>query len=185
MWSSGLRARLGVRHLVVGALALIVVAVATLALLSGRSPSGPAPEGRSLGAQAPGFSLASLQSPGSTVALGSPDGRVTVITFFASWCTDCRKDIGVLADTSRHLGRTVRFVGVDVADTRSAALTLVRSAHLDYPVGVDPERKVSILYQIPGLPSAVFVNGTGHVVGDVVGAITKQELMSWVQRAEA
>lgn len=180
--------QLGARPLIVGALVAVVVAVAALALIPGRSPTGPAPppEGPGPGTQAPSFTLAALQSSASVVSFGKPDGRPTVLTFFGSWCVDCRQDVSVLATASRQLGSSVNFVGVDVADTRSAGFALVRSARMAYPVGFDPQKHVSrSLYDLYGLPATVFVNGRGQLVHTVVGAITQPVLAQWVSRAEA
>lgn len=175
------------RHLIVAALVAVVIAVAGLALLSGRSPDGPPPppEGPAPGSMAPGFSVASLANSSAKVSFGKSNGKPTVLTFFGSWCTNCRKDVGVLAKASRQLAGTVNFVGVDVADTRSAGTALVRAAGIDYPVAFDPEREVSALYDFYGLPAAVFVNGKGRLVHTVVGAITQVELDNWVSHAEA
>lgn len=180
------RARRGARQALIGAVVAVVVALGVLAVLSQRSPSGLPPEGPRAGALAPGFSLTNLRAGGPPVTLGRPDGRPTVVTFFASWCPHCRADIRVLAAASHRMGATVRFVGVDVADSPSAMLALVHAAGLDYPIGSDPSRRVSgALYRLVGLPSAVFVNGTGHVVGHVLGAISASELTAWVRRAQA
>ncbi|MGH9070963.1 MAG: TlpA family protein disulfide reductase [Acidimicrobiales bacterium] len=176
------------RHLVIGGLAGVVVAVAALAVLAGRSPSGPPlpAEGPAVGSAAPSFTLSNLANPGSQVKLGNPDGRPTVLTFFGSWCPNCHKDVGVLSKASRQFGNSVNFVGVDVADTRSAGLSLVRSAGIDYPVAFDPQRQVSgSLYRLVGMPSTVFVNSKGKLIHTVLGAITAVELTNWVSRSEA
>lgn len=170
------------------ALVAVVVVIAALAVFSGSSPNGPPlpAEGPTPGAQAPSFSLTSLQDPGSQVSFGKLDGRPTVLSFFASWCPNCRKDVGVLATASRQLGSSVNFVGIDVADTRSAGTAMVRSGSIYYPVAFDPERQVSAdLYRFVGMPSTVFVNSRGQLVHTVLGAITQVELENWVSRSEA
>ncbi len=169
----------------VGALVIVVIAITITAVLSGRSPKGSAlpPEGPRGGAPAPSFSLTGLRHPTTLVSLGKPNGRPTVVSFFASWCPNCHKDVGVLAKARRQLAASVNFVGVDVADSRSAGVALVRSAGMTYPVGFDPNRRVASEYQLVGFPSTVFLNGSGQVVGHVLGAITQLELTSWLRRA--
>lgn len=173
---------------------LAAVSAVLLGLGSGAGPAGaggagspPAlpSEGVRAGRPAPGFSLPGLRHQGLPVVFAGGAGSPTVLTFFASWCTECRKDLGVLASAQRRLGHQVRFVGVDVADSRGAAVGLVDSVALGYRVGVDADRAVSGgRYRLVGLPSAVFVDARGRLVGTVLGPITRSQVDAWVQRAE-
>lgn len=181
--------------LAAAAVVVVAVAVAVAAVLlgvgsrPGSKPGGAAPalpsEGVLAGAPAPAFALPSLVGNGPAVVFRAGAGRPTVVTFFASWCPQCRKDLGVLAGAERRLGDRIRFVGVDVADSRPAALAMVASVGLSYPVGVDANRSVSGgRFHLVGLPSAVFVDGRGRVVGTVLGPITRSEVDRRVQQAE-
>lgn len=179
------------RRLAVPAL-VVAAAVAVGALVASWSSGASAPalpgEGLPAGVAAPGFTLPALgaRTAGGRVAVGPAAGKPVVIVFFASWCSECRQDLAVLAAGWRAMRGKAEFVGVDVADSPAAALSMVRSAGIGFPVGIDRTRDVSgRLYHLIGLPSAVFVDGGGRVVGTILGPLGAGSLRSWVERAAA
>jgi cytochrome c biogenesis protein CcmG/thiol:disulfide interchange protein DsbE len=151
------------------AFALIaLVAVAGAVLTSGRAAQPSA---------APGFSVARLGQAGSTVGLGDFRGRPVVMNFFAAWCPPCREELPTLSAAQRRVGGSVAFLGIDVSDSTPAALDLVRSSGVSYPLGVDPDYKVAdSLYHLRGLPSTVFIDAKGNISATVLGQLSPQVL---------
>jgi thiol-disulfide isomerase/thioredoxin len=126
---------------------------------------------------APGFSAAALQQPAPPVNLSEFRGRPVVLNFFASWCPPCTAELPTLAAAQRRVGDRVAFVGIDVSDTTSSAIDLVKRSGVAYPVGTDPDYKVSNgLYHLRGLPSTVFVDANGRVNATVLGQLSPQVL---------
>jgi thiol-disulfide isomerase/thioredoxin len=121
--------------------------------------------------------------PASSTGGGAAAG--TVITFFASWCTPCHKDVPVIATFAN--GRSgslhgVRFVGVDGDDAPTSGLAFARTSGVHFPVGSDQNERVANALGLTGLPDTVFVNGSGHVVHIVRGPVTAGELREWTGR---
>jgi thiol-disulfide isomerase/thioredoxin len=126
---------------------------------------------------APGFSVARLGQAGSTISLSDFRGRPVVMNFFASWCPPCRDELPTLSAAQRRVGGNVAFVGIDVSDSTPAALDLVRSSGVTYPLGVDPNYKVTdSLYHLRGLPSTVFIDAKGNINGTVLGQLSPKVL---------
>ena len=141
-----------------------------------------------IGSTAPGFTLPSLTggAPVSLDALGRDAHRPVVLNFFASWCGPCQKETPLLARTAeaeRAKGSAVRFVGVDVADQRANAIAFVHSSGITYPVGTDSDLTVtSGLYGLNGEPNTFFIDGSGEVIGHVIGAVNPTQLQGWLHR---
>jgi len=78
----------------------------------------------------------------------------------------------------------VAFVGIDTNDTDdSKALAMLRAAGADFPVGVDSARDtVTDAYGAVGLPTTFFLDRSGHVVYEVLGA---QNIETLDRRLEA
>jgi cytochrome c biogenesis protein CcmG/thiol:disulfide interchange protein DsbE len=145
------------------------------------------------GSVAPGFTLPNLLStPAQPLprvnldALGKDRHRPVVLNFYASWCIPCQEETPLLAATAKAeaaKGSPVQFVGVDVADLTSAAVTFTRQAGITYPVGADRTLAVtSVLYGLNSEPNTYYINEDGVVIGHTLGAVTASELDGWLHR---
>ena len=128
------------------------------------------------GAQAPTFDLPRLGG-GSPVSLAEFRGKPLIINFFASWCHDCRSELGAVASVARQqLGR-VAVIGIDSNETSlPMASQLLASAGATYPVGVDAHAQVATRYLLSALPVTYAISADGKVVGAVLGPQTVASL---------
>ncbi|TML39357.1 MAG: redoxin domain-containing protein [Actinobacteria bacterium] len=160
-----------------------------LPLVLGRSPatSGGSAAGRSAAGPtlAPSFSAGDLRRPDGRVGLLVPPGRPTVVSFFASWCDPCRRELPVLAAAERGAGGRVAFLGVAVRDSRSGALAMLDHAGVAYPAAADPDASVAGRFGLRGMPSTVFVAADGRVLGTVMGGLGTGRLNGWLARLGA
>jgi thiol-disulfide isomerase/thioredoxin len=156
-----------------------VVALAASGLTTSRSPAHRKP--RLTGA--PAFSVPGL-SPGAP-ALDSRNlaGRVTVLTFWASWCVPCRSELPRLVnDLSK---RNVALVGVDTNDSRSEAMRFLANRKLQFPSGFDDEGRVAEAFRLYGLPSTVVLTASGLVAAHYLGPVSSATLGSAIRQASA
>ncbi len=135
------------------------------------------------GRPAPAFSIPGLA--GGRVSLASFRGKPTVLNFFASWCPNCRAELGAFSTISKKYGSKVNFVGIDTNDSASKVKGLLASEKITYPIGLDPSATIASKYQVIGLPTTVFVSPTGTILGETFGAQTTTTLKSWMARIGA
>lgn len=171
--ATGRPPRTGRRGLWVGLLAASIVAaglVGVLLAVTGRprldnqrldsgARSGPAPS----------FALPSLDDPSRTVRLADYRGQPVLLNFWASWCVPCRREMPRLAAAARRLQGRVAFLGVDYKDTREDALLFVRKTGVGYPSAVDRDGSLGARYGVYGLPTTVFIDPDGGIVGRYLG----------------
>ena len=142
----------------------------------------PPPPVLKAGTSAPAFSLPALQG-GNPVSLSTFRGRPVIVNFFASWCRDCRAELGAVARVARATSGRLTVVGVDSNETSvTTAKQLLTAAGATYPVGVDAQAKVASQYLIQALPVSYFLNGSGQVVGVALGPQSVTSLERWVAR---
>jgi thiol-disulfide isomerase/thioredoxin len=63
------------------------------------APSGPA-----VGTIAPDFKARNLVT-GEDITLGSQHGKVVILTFWASWCGPCKRELPILENAQRAVGK--------------------------------------------------------------------------------
>lgn len=133
---------------------------------------------------APEFTLPLFNGGEFTLSdyLGSP----VVINFWASWCPPCREEAPLLESAWRtYKNRDVMFVGVDIRDDMRDALAYIREFDITYPNGLDNGGRTTIDYGVVGIPVTFFVNREGTVVRRWVGAINRNQLVTWVEEVIA
>ncbi len=93
-------------------------------------------------------------------------GYPVVLNFWASWCSPCREEFGLLAQASAAYGRRVAFLGVDSEDNPSDARAFLAAHHVSYPSYQAASGQVDrILPQgLEGLPTTVYISSTGRVL---------------------
>jgi peroxiredoxin len=137
------------------------------------------------GTSAPDFSLPALEG-GAPVALTAFRGKPVLLSFFASWCPHCQKELASVAAVARANVGKLAVVGIDSNESSEAtSRKLLAAVHATYPVALDPDAKVATRYEVVALPVSYFLNADGKVVGATFGAQSVPSLKRWVAKAEA
>ena len=132
----------------------------------------------SVGKAAAAFDLEALD--GRRVRSSELRGKPMLINFWASWCTECRKEHPLLMAAHDRFGGQIAFVGVVFQDSsRNARGYLVEMGDVatgSYPNLMDPGSRVAIDYGVYGVPETFFVDRRGVVIAKRVGRVTPEIL---------
>ncbi len=169
----------------------LALALALAAGVPAAADEGAAPGEIQEGLPAPAFSLRTLnpEASGETwVALDwfvgeepeDPGARVVVISFFASRCEPCRRELPLLVQLDRaYRDHGLRVLGVNIDQESAgigAARRMIAAAKVAYPVLSDRLNFLARRYLGDGapLPSLFLVRRDGTIVrierGDATGA---------------
>ena len=174
-------------------LGVVILAVLTLigfALAPRDQTAEAAVTGQQLSADpvgdlAPDFDGTLVDGSGS-LALSSLRGKTVVVNFWASWCSTCKEEAQIVADTEKQWrAKGVVFVGVDSHDTKAGAATYVQTYGLGYASVQDPDSTVTARYNVTGLPETFFLDSKGRIVAKYVSAIDAVTLNSLIRKAVA
>jgi cytochrome c biogenesis protein CcmG, thiol:disulfide interchange protein DsbE len=157
------------------ALALVTILLALLVydLATGRTPSTA------------NLRLAVIWPSGKNALLSTRSlrGRPVVLNFWASWCSPCRHEAGVLRTAASRTRGKVDFVGVDVHDATSDARSFLRQYDITYTVVRGTEAAISA-YRVEGLPVTIYLDAGGHEVARTVGEVTARALATNLARTK-
>ncbi len=128
---------------------------------------------------APVFAAPGLELDGKTlrqgVASASFKGRITVLNFFASWCTPCLVEHPQITVLSKTAG--VTLVGINYKDKPADAVRWLNRHGNPYArIGVDPDGEIAPEFGLYGVPETFLIDRVGRIRFKQVGPITKQVL---------
>jgi peroxiredoxin len=122
--------------------------------------SGPA-----VGDLAPDFTARNLLNR-EQVTLSEQHGKLVFLTFFASWCPPCRKEVPILEGVQRKLGKeraAVLAVGFH-ENNESGVRKWVHDNNLQMSVLEDSSGRIAKQYRVHAIPHLYIISRDGHVL---------------------
>jgi peroxiredoxin len=129
---------------------------ASLLLLPGSAAAGPPPD----------FRLQTIDGDWLTLS-DELDGKVVYVTFWATWCVPCRREMPHLEKLYEELadqGLLIIGINTDPPGTTSKIKPYIKRYGLTYPTALDPDNNVLDKYNpTRELPYAVLIDRSGDV----------------------
>ena len=132
-------------------------------------------QGKSL----PNIDVKTLQGKTINIQDLENDGKPMVISFWATWCKPCKKELNTIAevydDWQEETG--VKLIAISIDDTRSMSKVApyVNSSDWDYEVYLDSNSDLKRAMGVSTVPHTFLINGEGKIVWNHKGYIDGDE----------
>ena len=159
----------------------VIVALEVFPLERGQQQSA-AGSSRLVGKQAPDFTLPTLD--GAEVSLAQFGSQPVLINFWASWCLPCREEMPELVrsyESHKAEGFIVLGLNLTYSDALPDVQAFASEFNITFPVLLDKDGSVAErLYQIPGVPTSIFINRDGTIERIQVGIMTRKQIKQFI-----
>ncbi|MGH8026681.1 MAG: TlpA disulfide reductase family protein [Pseudoxanthomonas sp.] len=137
----------------------LLLACFSCSLLAGENKPQPEP------GDIPPPMLGKLHGGDTQVNLQDYRGKVVIVTFWASWCGPCRKELPVLANFQQAIGRdALEVIAVNFKEPRSDFLGVVRANRkLQLNYVHDGKGAASDEYGVNALPNMFVIDRDGTI----------------------
>ncbi|MCM1291930.1 MAG: TlpA family protein disulfide reductase [Prevotella sp.] len=127
-------------------------------------------------AELPSVTLKDINGKTVNTAELSNDGKPIIISFFATWCKPCLRELSaindVFPDWVEETGVKLVAVSIDEAQNAQKVKPLVeRKGYTDYEVLLDPNSEFKRQMGVDTPPHAFIVDGKGNIVWSHQGYI--------------
>lgn len=114
------------------------------------------------------FGLVSLEGP--SFDLGRLKGKIVVVNFWATWCGPCKEEMPAFERLRQQLDPE-RFALLTITTDlqREGIRQFLANLHVQLPVLFDEDQAVSQAYLVRALPTTVFIDQQGVLIGRAVG----------------
>ncbi len=135
-----------------------------------------------LGHSAPEVTL--TLADGKTTKLSDLKGKPVVLSFWASWCGPCRKELPALAALAAKRG-DVHFLAVNVDRDRAPAEKFLKELKLPLPIAFDPDSAVVSQFDVVVMPTMFMVDKNGTVKFRKTGFAADKGLVELIAALDA
>ena len=109
----------------------------------------------------PEFTL--MDPSGKKVSLKEYRGKLVLLNFWATWCVPCREEMPAMERLYQQFkNKGFAIVAVNVKDSKKDAFAFLKELKITYPIMLDPDGEVGLLYGAWGLPTTYLIGPKGE-----------------------
>jgi thiol-disulfide isomerase/thioredoxin len=148
---------------------LLIFLVASLSCLSSAAVATPKSAGPAIGSLAPDFKARNAIT-GADTTLSSQRGKLVILTFWASWCGPCRRELPILENAQKLVGKDrLTVFAVSFKENPEAAKAIKTFARWQITFIEDHNDWIAGRYAISSIPHLYFIDRNGKILTTHVG----------------
>jgi thiol-disulfide isomerase/thioredoxin len=100
---------------------------------------------------------------GTEISLDTTSGKAYVVSFWASWCGPCRRELPILSNIQRIAGARIQVIAVNIEDREVFRKLQHSVVALGLTPAFDPGRKAQHAYGVNGIPHMIIIGRDGRI----------------------
>jgi peroxiredoxin len=130
----------------------------------------PVATGDGKGYKIPAATVKAMNGTKVNTADFSNGGKPIVISFWATWCAPCKKELENIAEVYEewHKETGVKIIAISIDDARNSAKVpgYVKAKELPFDIYLDENQDFKRAMNVNNVPHTFLVDGTGNIVYD-------------------
>jgi len=123
---------------------------------------------------APSFSA--KLATGEKIELAQYRGRTLLLTFWATWCVPCLRELPEIEEAYRIFKKQgLDVLAVNFAENSSTITAYVNKHNLALPAAIDEDLVIANSYGVFALPKSFFINPDGVITKIIIGGTLTTE----------
>ena len=117
------------------------------------------------------FDILGKGADGSEIKVSDFKGKVVIVSFWASWCGPCRKELPVISGIQKKATtEKLQVISINIDDDRKIFNSLVEAfGETPMKLVYDYKKKTYKKYGVEGIPHMVIINSEGVISAIHVG----------------
>ena len=149
---------------------LLFTSVASLFCLSVAAGGTPKLTGPAIGSMAPDFKAHNWVT-GETIPLSSQRGKLVILTFWASWCGPCKRELPILENAQKLVGKDKLTVFAVSFKENPDAVRVLKKFGATWQINFTEDYNgwIASRYSISSIPHLFIIDRDGKVVANHLG----------------
>ena len=108
---------------------------------------------------------------GNEIKISDHHGKVVIVSFWASWCGPCRKELPIVANIAKKVGPDhLKVISINFKD-ETKSFKIIADALKTLPITIlrDYNGKAARKFDVRGVPRMIIIDRDGKVAADHVG----------------
>lgn len=123
------------------------------------------------------ISFAATTLTGTTLDFSNQSGHPSVVSFFATWCGPCNREMPEFLRIARQYSHEgLNVVLIDLNERPKAVQRFIDKFGIDFPVAIDTDGSVFKMFAFHAIPSSVFYNANGVLTCLVQDSLEPKEI---------
>lgn len=173
------------KKILIPALLLLMIGWAGYTFFFSAEEEQVAQEGTGLkvGDVAPDFELTTLS--GEAVKLEDYRGKRVFVNFWATWCPPCREEMPDMQKLYDETDVEILAVNMTASENSKAGVSkFIDDNAFSFPVPVDPEGRVTDLYEVRAYPTSYLIDSEGRIAHIALGAMDYERMLDETEKMQ-